>query len=65
MRFVVIESQIKFKSTSNRLFIYFKTDEDNELKGFRIKYEIILHTCGQEITILNEKDYLENVNSGG
>lgn len=50
----------QIQSSSNRLFIYFKTDDLNEAKGFKIKYEIVDHFCGQQISISNEDEVLSN-----
>lgn len=53
----------QIQSSSSKLFVYFKTDELIESTGFKIKYEVIKSTCGDQINLLNEGDYVSKANS--
>lgn len=52
------------QSSSNRIFIYFKTNDAFVFKGFKIKYEPIQFSCGGQINIQNsDEENLKNSNS--
>ena len=52
----------RIQSSSNRLFIYFKTDDLNEAKGFRIRYEAVQSNCGGQIHIQSEDEFSNGSN---
>lgn len=47
----------QIQSSSNRLFIYFKTDDLNEANGFRVRYEAVQSSCGGQIHIQSEEEF--------